>query len=78
MGLEFICGGCYGWLTNKYSIINLFLVKGGHTGKDLAFKEFQGGTTAGRDVTHLVGQTSLLYGSDGVTTTNDGDAALGK
>ena len=26
---------------------------------------------------HLLGQAGFLYGSDGVTTTDDGDAALG-
>ena len=59
-------------------VLGSFGTEGGHTGKDLTFKEFQGGTTAGGDVTHLLGQAGLFYGSDGVTTTNDGDAALGE
>ncbi len=52
-------------------------VKGSNTGENLALKELEGSTTTSRDVGHLLSEASLLDGGDGVTSTDDGDGALG-
>jgi hypothetical protein len=56
---------------------NLRAVKSSNSGEDLALKELEGSTASGGDVGHLLSEASLLDGSDGVTSTDDGDGALG-
>ena len=54
----------------------LDFTQSGHTRENLAFEKFQRGTAAGGDVAHFLRQTGFFYGGYGVTTTDDGDAAL--
>ena len=55
----------------------LLVVQSHATGKGLAFEKLEGCTAARGDVAHLVGKPRLLYCADGVSSANDGDAAVG-
>ena len=52
-------------------LAHLFVVECGNTGKDLAFEEFEGGTSSGGNVAHVSGTSRLFRGGDRVTSTNN-------
>jgi hypothetical protein len=60
-----------------FTSVRLSRVKGSNTREHKALKELEGSTASGGDVGHLLSEASLLDGSDGVTSTDDGDGALG-
>jgi hypothetical protein len=67
-----------GSYTSYSNGIGYYLLTGqsSNTGKLLALKELQAGTTASRDVANLVLNAVLLGDGGGVTTTDDDDLAV--
>jgi hypothetical protein len=57
-------------------VLRLSRVKGSNTREDKTLKELEGSATTSGDVGHLLSEAGLLNGSDGVTSTDDGDGAL--
>ena len=55
------------------TVWRLGVVEGGNTRKDLAFQEFQRGTSSSRDVRHVSGTSRQFSGGNRVSSSDDGD-----
>ena len=60
----------------QHGTADLFLVKSSNSRENLALKELQRGSTAGGDVGHVTCPSGQFSGSDGVTSSDDGDGTI--
>mmetsp|Transcript_17979 Transcript_17979/g.32596 ORF Transcript_17979/g.32596 Transcript_17979/m.32596 type:complete len:400 (+) Transcript_17979:110-1309(+) len=64
------------WMCYSMKRKCLFVGKGGNTGKDLSFEEFEGSSTSGGDVGHVTGPSTEFGGGNGVSSSNNGNGSV--